>query len=103
MKTSILGAVLALSLTGLSGCTIGPAYPYPGYVTVAPPPARIVVRPPQPSIEFVWIDGYWSRQYNNWVWHDGHWARPPQGHSRWAPGVWRHERHGWVWVPGRWH
>lgn len=100
MKTAIRGLIVGLGLAALSACTVEPAYP--GYVVDAPPPARVVVRPPAPAVNFVWIDGYWSHHYDRWDWHEGRWARPPHGRSAWAPGYWRHEHRGWVWIPGHW-
>jgi hypothetical protein len=50
-----------------------------------PPPPRILrVRPPRPSPEFVWIEGYWYPVGNHYKWHAGYWTAPAYPAARWV-------------------
>jgi hypothetical protein len=43
--------------------------------TSAPPPPRVEVKPPKPSKNAAWIDGYWQRD-REWIWSPGFWRVP---------------------------
>jgi hypothetical protein len=59
-------------------------------------------RPPQPSDDYVWVDGYWLWGGNQYVWHAGLWDRPPQRNLIWiAPRYERHEQ-GFRITLGQW-
>ncbi len=88
----------------LAGCYTAahPSRP-PGvvYVPVAPPPAKIVVRPAPPARHSVWIPGYWYWHGDRHLWRHGYWhRRPPRKH--WVPGYWKPYPRGWVRYRGYW-
>jgi hypothetical protein len=49
-----------------------------------PPPARAYRVPPQPSDEYVWIEGYQYPEKGHYRWHDGYWTRPPYQGAYWV-------------------
>ena len=50
-----------------------------------PPPVReVVVLPPTPGPEFVWVGGYWFPTGNHYKWHAGYWTRPAYPQARWV-------------------
>ncbi len=71
------------------------------YIRIAPPAARIIVRPVSHWRDGIWIEGYWGWDRGRYVWIDGRWVRPVRGHF-WIDGRWVHTRHGWEWSPGYW-
>jgi hypothetical protein len=48
-----------------------------------PPPPRVMVVPPQPAADFLWIEGYWYPVGHKYKWHAGYWTRPPYPGARW--------------------
>lgn len=50
----------------------------------APPPPVVYRVPPQPSPEFVWVEGYWYPQGHKYRWHDGYWTRAPFVGAYWV-------------------
>ncbi len=95
--------------------------------TTAPPPARVEIHPPRPSVHAEWIPGSWHWAGGSWNWMAGLWrvpdvditagataeapAPPPpvqvesQGRAIegavWTEGYWGWSGQ-WVWVPGAW-
>jgi hypothetical protein len=51
-----------------------------------PPPAYYYVPPPR--VGYVWVDGYWGWNTNQWAWR---------------PGYWVTERPNYAYVQGRWY
>lgn len=50
-----------------------------------PPPAPRAYRvPPQPSPDYVWIEGYWYPEDGQYRWHNGYWSRPPYPDAYWV-------------------
>ncbi|MGE0868416.1 MAG: YXWGXW repeat-containing protein [Kofleriaceae bacterium] len=43
--------------------------------TDAPPPPRVEIKPPKPSLNAEWISGYWQRD-REWIWSAGFWRVP---------------------------
>jgi len=66
------------------------------------PAARVEVIPVAPSVDHVWIAGYWSHQGGAWVWVGGRYVVRPHVRAVWVPGHWERHPRGWVWVYGRW-
>lgn len=93
MKKIIVFGALILSLIGMESCK----------TTVATRPAQpaVVVRPPQPRPDYIWIDGEWYRTGGKYQFRQGYWA-PPRGGRKWAPGHWEKRRGGWYWQKGHW-
>src|ERR1044072_4659985 len=88
MKRTLL--IAATALIGVGCIHREPVYveqrQQPTYVVVtdAPPAQRIVEqRPPPPTRDSVWIDGYYSWNGRQYVWEPGHWAVPPHGFTLW--------------------
>lgn len=114
MRTrKVIVVALAASLSG-SGCFPGRGGPglFSAILTtavvatviasaVAPPPPRVVFVP-EPREGYVWQDGYWTKNGDQWVWVDGQWI-PQRPAMRWMPTHW--EQHGdgqWYLVQGQW-
>ncbi len=75
-----------------------------GVVTIAPPPPRreVIVYSSRPSVDFVWVPGYWNWHSGRHVWISGRWDRPPHGHHNWHAPRWERHRGGYRFVEGRW-
>jgi hypothetical protein len=71
-------------------------------VRIAPPRVLVERRPPPPSRNHVWVQGYQRWDGNAYVWTPGGWQEPPRHGSRWVAHHWSHQRNGWVMVEGHW-
>ena len=68
-----------------------------------PPPAVVYEEPgPPPSVEFVWIEGYWQPVGHRYRWVRGRWERPPYAGAYWTHPHYDHYREGWVVHEGHW-
>jgi hypothetical protein len=75
------------------------------YVHVRPsrPHDVVVVRPPRPSHDRVWVSEEWAPADTTYVYHKGYWAVPPRPTAVWVPGHWRYDANkGYIWIPGHW-
>ncbi len=98
LRTSILAALTAVSLAGVSACVVGPA---PGYdVAVAPPPPQVEVAPAV-RVGFVWAPGYWSWNGSRHVWVGGHYIRARPGY-RWRADHWEQRGGRYHFERGHW-
>jgi len=70
-------------------------------VVEKPAPPAVVVKPPQPRPNYIWIDGEWYRAGGRYQYRQGYWA-PPRGGRTWIPGHWVQAGHGWYWQKGHW-
>jgi hypothetical protein len=70
---------------------------------VAPPPAVVEDRPPQPEPNEAWVPGYWwwSPPLGRYVWVAGAWRLPPP-EEVWFPGAWVETDARFIWAPGYW-
>lgn len=66
------------------------------------PPVPVIVRPPQPTQNHVWIEEDWSPNGKHYRYSGGRWATPPRRGYHRQPGHWKPTRRGDVWVQGRW-
>jgi hypothetical protein len=71
--SSLLALMLQAAEAGIGaqisiGISIGPP----------PEPRMIRVRPPRPSSDVVWVDGYWYPVGHRYTWHDGYWTVRPR-------------------------
>ena len=100
LRRTLMGMVLALTLTGCVYET-RPARAYYGVeVGVAPPPLRVVeVPPPRPG--YVWAPGYWRWNGSTHVWVDGRWLGERRG-WHWAAEHWEDHNGRWRFVQGHW-
>ena len=71
-------------------------------VSEAAPETRVEVIPVAPSVNHVWISGYWSRHGGSWVWVAGRHVVRPRAQAVWVAGHWARHPRGWVWVHGCW-
>ena len=73
-----------------------------GYVSAEPTYVE-VGRPPQPSINHIWIEGdwIWRRQTSSYERRDGHWETPRQGRT-YTQGHWQSNGKGHHWISGQW-
>ncbi len=69
----------------------------------SPPPApRLEAqRPPQPSGDAVWIEGYWHWTGMQYAWIPGHWEAGRPG-ARWAAPRYTQQEGGYYYEPGAW-
>ena len=49
-----------------------------------PPPPRAYRIPPQPGLDYEWIEGYQYPEGGRYRWHDGYWTRPPYQGAYWV-------------------
>jgi hypothetical protein len=68
----------------------------------APPPLRREHRIARPGRDFVWVDGQWDWQGDNWAWVPGRWDHPTARGSRWVKARYRRENSAWRYEPGHW-
>jgi hypothetical protein len=62
----------------------------------------VMVKPPQPSPVYVWINEEWEPSGNSYRYTGGHWEAPAQpGYYR-RPGYWQRSKHGNRWIQGSW-
>lgn len=103
VKNMLSSLAIVGSLAMASGCVVRAQghVSGPGYVEVYddPPPPRTVVVETRPG--FIWVEGRWYRQGNQWSWNDGHYERERSG-MVWEQGRWERRGRGNVWVDGRW-
>lgn len=100
-RATVLAALAATSLAGISACVVAPARGY-GYadIAVAPPPARVVVTPVvRPG--YVWAPGYWRWNGRAHVWVDGRYIRERRGYH-WNPAHWEQRNGRYHFEDGRW-
>ncbi len=80
-----------------------PAPIVPGFrVNIAPPAARVEVRPMAPSQGHVWIDGHWRWRGNRHLWEAGYWELPPSTGYHWVAARWVNEGGAWMFYDGYW-
>jgi len=54
-------------------------------IRIGEPPAPRAYRVPrQPSLDNVWVEGYWYPQGSHYRWHDGYWTRAPYEGAYWV-------------------
>ena len=94
-----LGTILAAS--ALSAPAFGQVF-IGVTIGTPPPPIRYEVRPPMPTVGYVWTNGYWAPYQGRYVWHRGYWARPPYYGAAWRPARWVHEGPRWRYYEGGW-
>ncbi|HEY4299229.1 MAG TPA: hypothetical protein VGM73_00045 [Candidatus Didemnitutus sp.] len=76
-------------------------------LTQAPPvstqPQVIVARPPRPSSDHIWIDGYWTWRDDRYEWVNAHWEAPPSSGSEWITPRWEQRSDGnYNFIEGHW-
>ncbi len=71
-------------------------------VDVAPPPMRVEVRPPAPSVDFVWTPGYHVYRGGAYAWTPGTWVRPPRAGVAWVEPRYVTTGGRYYLQPGRW-
>jgi hypothetical protein len=70
-------------------------------VGIAPPVARIEVRPMQPTRNHFWMEGHWGWNGASHIWTPGRWEVQRVGHV-WIGPRWSHRGGYWHFVPGHW-
>ena len=75
---------IALSALLLAPASVAQAQMSFGIHTGEPPAPRAYRVPPQPGPDYIWIEGYQSRQGSRYTWHDGYWTRPPYEGAYWV-------------------
>ena len=71
-------------------------------VAEQPPAPQVEVVPAAPSVEHIWVAGYWMHRGGSWEWVSGRYVLRPHRAAVWVPGHWERHPRGWVWVYGRW-
>ncbi len=93
MTRLIVGTFIILFFM-LAGCR-----PSAVVVRERPVAPAVIVKPPRPYPNYVWVEGGWFVTGNHYSYRQGYWAPPRR--KAYRPGYWRNTRGGWVWVPGR--
>ncbi|MEI8198198.1 MAG: YXWGXW repeat-containing protein [Phycisphaerae bacterium] len=114
ISKTVMWTALSVGALGMLGCDVflggrsrqEQVYvePQPQYVVVqqAPPPLVVERRPPMPAGGYVWVDGYWvwdNQQYN---WVAGHYVQPPQPNVIWIAPRYERDPRGYRYMPGQW-
>ncbi|HEY3173286.1 MAG TPA: YXWGXW repeat-containing protein [Thermoanaerobaculia bacterium] len=69
----------------------------------APPRIRRERRTARPGRDYIWVEGFWDWQGDNWVWIPGRWVVPEGGRRvHWVRARYVREYGGWRYVPGHW-
>ena len=97
MKQALLIPVVG-GLLALAGCAGGYGY----YSTAPPPPLRVEAYGAAPGPGYVWVNGYWSWQRNNYVWMPGRWSRAPRRGATWVEPRWELRNGRYRFRQGRW-
>jgi hypothetical protein len=93
-RTTVLLALMLLATGSAANAQVSIG------IRIGPPPAPrvVVVQPPRPGPEHVWIEGYWYPVGRQYKWHAGYWTQVPYEGARWvAP---RHD--GQMFYNGYW-
>jgi hypothetical protein len=71
-------------------------------IDIAPPPARVEVRPVSPGAEFVWTPGFYVHRGGAYAWTGGTWTRPPRAGVMWVEPRYVVTGGRYFLQPGRW-
>lgn len=118
----LLVSVLAGAVLGLfAGCGSEVVAPVPP--PVAPPSTAVIgvasagqivvtQAPPvvlqqevigaRPSVEHVWVEGWWVWRDGRYEWHPGEWVVPPRRGAVWVAPRWERRDDGYYFVDGYW-
>lgn len=58
--------------------------------------------PPLPSLQHVWIPGFWQWRQGGYRWVAGHWELPPTENANWVAPRWEQQSNGFTLVEGGW-
>ncbi len=100
LRKTLLAALIAASLGGISVPTLTPAA-VEIYFNAPPPPARHEVVP-APRRGYIWAPGYWDLRGKKHVWRAGHWEHQRAGFN-YAEPRWVERNNVWVLERGRWN
>lgn len=59
-------------------------------------------RPDQPSVDHIWVTGYWWWTNKTYKWVPGYWVVPPHKNYTYVSGYWAYEGTKWVYHRGGW-
>lgn len=96
MKLILIYAIIAMLFTNLFNHT----EIEPGYVRTQPA-TPIDFKTAAPGAGYLWIDGSWVWNKNNYIWKPGYWAAAPKN-AEWISGRWIYTTDGYFWVRGKW-
>ncbi|MBX3736917.1 MAG: hypothetical protein KF715_09530 [Candidatus Didemnitutus sp.] len=72
-------------------------------ITQAPPVAmQEQVIGPRPSVNHLWVDGWWVWRDGHYVWRQGEWVIPPRSGAVWVPPRWERRDDGYFFIEGYW-
>ncbi|HRH61028.1 MAG TPA: hypothetical protein PL045_10690 [Chitinophagaceae bacterium] len=92
MKKMFIVVVLFIAIAGAESCRT---------TVVARPADPVVVRPPQPRPDYIWVGGEWIIVGGKYQYRQGYWAAP-RGRRVWVSGHWVSRGKGYYWVHGHW-
>src|SRR5512134_2177519 len=98
-KRLVSGLAIILFGGSMSACMTKGRGEVVYFADVDPPPPRTAVVEARPG--YVWIEGYWFRDRNQWTWIDGRYEAERPSH-RYQQGRWHKADNRWLWNPGRW-
>jgi hypothetical protein len=99
LGTAVLAAVL------LPACVVNePSAPPRGVSVSGPPPEPIreEARPPAPTAQSVWVNGYWHWTGVQYTWIPGHWEQAPPG-ATWSAPQYTRKDGAYFYEPGTWN
>lgn len=101
MKRLTRIALATFVVLGLgAGTALADRYDHDNYRPRSAPPAQRYQQVDHRA-GYVFVQGHWDWQYNQWVWMPGHWERARTGY-RWTDGGWDNRGGRWQWRAGRW-
>jgi len=99
---SSLAVVGCLAMTGSPALADPPRATFEIHIgTSRPPVVRREVRTVAPAPGYVWVDGWWDWQGDQWVWIEGHWEQTAP-HARWVRAAYVPEYGRYRYVPAHW-
>jgi len=57
----------------------------------------------QPSLQHVWLAGYWVWRNDQYEWIAGHWEQPPGSFTVWVRPSWEREGDAYRFYEGYWN
>jgi TonB family protein len=75
------------------------------FVPGSGPPAPLrepILERARPSLDYVWVAGYYGWRNGLYSWSAGHWELPPRPHMVWIAPHWDRKNNGYVFTEGFW-
>ena len=73
-----------------------------GAIVRVRPEAPVYVRHAAPGPGYVYADGDWVWQRNQYIYRQGYYIKSRPNRSYYEAGHWERRKHGWIWISGHW-